>query len=304
MAANGETFLVAVFREFYREVLRLRRKVESGDWLPDPEREREAPASGSPASGLPAPSSEPSETATVAVALPARVPQAGAPQAMAPPPSGSERPEAYPPPGVAPAAVWQELVSFLERQALYARRVGGDFASQVYLQAQYAMAALADEVFLHDTDWGGRETWKSHLLEAKLFGTHRAGEEIFDRIDAVLESGDRVYVELARIYLMALGLGFEGKYRARPGGDAQLAVIRQRLFTFVTQREPAVLEGRERIFPAAYASTLDQGEERKLPHLRPWAWALAILVVLWVTVSFPVWRQVVDDLTPLLDGIL
>src|SRR5262245_45366266 len=70
-----------------------------------------------------------------------------------------------------PTAVWRRLVSLLERQSLDAAQQGGDFAVEIYRRAQYAMAALADEIFLH-VDWAGRESWRDHLLEAKFFGSH------------------------------------------------------------------------------------------------------------------------------------
>src|SRR5215207_2820442 len=82
---------------------------------------------------------------------------------------------------LSPTAVWRTLLALLERQALDASRSGGDFALEVYRRAQYAMAALADEVFLH-LDWPGREAWRSNLLESRLFSSHRAGEELFERI--------------------------------------------------------------------------------------------------------------------------
>ena len=97
-AGHGDTFLLAAFREFYRELLRAKRRVQRGEW-PAVERADDTDP-GSPA-------------------------EAGG-----------------------HGAVWQDLLTLLERQALDAARSGGDIGRELYLQEQYAMASLADETFL------------------------------------------------------------------------------------------------------------------------------------------------------------
>ncbi len=216
-------------------------------------------------------------------------------------------------PDTAPTAVWRSLLTLLERQALDAGRNGGDFALEVYRRAQYAMAALADEIFLH-LDWVGRETWRDHLLEARLFGTHRAGEELFERIEALLRDHDTVYGELARVYLAVLALGFQGKYRGRPDGDRELESYRRRLFRFIFGRDPQTVvaggtggtggTGGERLVPQAYASTLDEVSRSKLPYLKPWLWAVAVLTLLWIAGGHLLWRGTVAGLRPLVDEVL
>lgn len=207
----------------------------------------------------------------------------------------------------APTAVWRSLLTLLERQALEAGRNGGDFALEVYRRAQYAMAALADEVFLN-LDWAGREAWRDHLLEARLFGSHRAGEELFERIEELLRDRDTVYGELARVYLTVLALGFQGKYRGRPDGERELDSYRRRLFRFIFGREPQAVTagggGGERLVPQAYASTLDEGSRTTLPHLKPWLWAMVLLTVLWIAGGHLLWRSTVAGLEPLVDEIL
>lgn len=202
-----------------------------------------------------------------------------------------------------PNAVWQVLLSLLERQALESRRSGGDFAASIYAQAQYVMAALADEIFLH-LDWPSREAWQSNLLEAKLFQSHTAGDVIFERLDELLARTDPVYLELAQIYLAALALGFQGKFRGQDNADLELAAYRRRLLAFITRQEATALEGRERFFSEAYAHTLDRGEGRELPYLRRWVTAFVVLVALWIFGSHLVWWKLTRDLRPLLERIV
>lgn len=186
------------------------------------------------------------------------------------------------------ATVWQSLLGLLERQAIAVRRSGGEYAAEVYREAQYLMAALADEVFLH-LDWHGREDWQSNLLEQRLFGSHNAGDVVFQRIDRILRTRDPLEAELAKVYLLALGLGFQGRFRG-PGGDSRIDGYRRQLFAFVTNEDPDAPREAKPLFPEAYASTLDVGEGRRLAYLRHWIVALLLLVALWLVVADRVWR--------------
>jgi type VI secretion system protein ImpK len=190
----------------------------------------------------------------------------------------------------APSAVWRRLLSLLERQELEASREGGDFAVELFRRAKYAMAALADEVFLN-LPWAGREAWREHLLENRLFGTHRAGEEMFERIEVLLRDRDSAYGELARLYLIVLALGFQGKYRGSPEAERELEDYRRRLFQFIFSRDPRTVRGEEQVVPQAYAATLDEAHPSELPHLKPWLWAIAMVVLLWIAAGHLIWSD-------------
>jgi type VI secretion system protein ImpK len=203
-------------------------------------------------------------------------------------------PDAFRPAGVqveetTAATVWQSLVALLERQAIAVRRSGGEYAAEVYREAQYLMAALADEVFLH-LDWRGREDWQSNLLEQRLFGSHNAGDVVFQRIERILRTRDPLDGELAKVYLMALGLGFQGRWRG-PGGVARIDELRRQLYAFVVNKDPDAAPEAKPLFPEAYASTLDAGEGRRLAYLRHWIVALLLFLVLWVVVADRIWRR-------------
>ncbi|MCB1037238.1 MAG: DotU family type IV/VI secretion system protein [Acidobacteria bacterium] len=266
--AYERSFLTRQFHEFYREVVRLTRRVDSGDWLFDAGGEAPFPA----AAGDPATAERPLEARHL-----------------------EERP--------APSAVWQSLLTLLERQALAARLSGGDFAAEIYRQAQFVMAALGDEIFIH-TAWPGKEAWKERLLEAELFGTHRAGERIFEQIDELLVRRDPIYLDLAQLYLYALALGFEGRYRDQEGGKYSLASYRRRLFNFISGRDPELDSKPEKLFPQTYAHTLDQAVMKRLPYLRPWLYGFAAMLLLWILIAHPVWRGLISDMEPAIRSIL
>jgi len=204
---------------------------------------------------------------------------------------------------LASAAIGKTLLSVLERQALTVRRQAGDYALKVYSEAQYVMAALADETFLH-MDWAGRNAWQANLLEARLFQSHRAGEEIFERLEILLRNRNPVYRGLAEVYLLALGLGFQGRFRGREDGEVRLSTYRRRLFEFLYDRDPELGAASVHLFPQAYANTLDPGDSRQLPYLRPWIFAFAALFAGWALVSIPLWNHLVNEIEPILSRIL
>lgn len=202
------------------------------------------------------------------------------------------------------SATWRRILSILERQEGEAARQGGALAVEHYKRAQYAMAALADEIFLN-LDWPGREAWRQNLVEAKLFGTHRAGEEMFDRIDELLRDRDSGTgnTEIARIFISVLALGFHGRYRGRPDAEQEIETIRRRLYRYIYGHDPRIVRGREAVAPQTYAPTL-QRPRVELPHLKPWIWAIAMITVLWLAGSHLIWTRAVAEISPLVDRIL
>ena len=191
-------------------------------------------------------------------------------------------------------SVWRQLLSLLEQQALNAGQHGGEYGAMFYREAQYVMAALADDIFLH-LPWEGRAAWRDNLLESKLFQSHIAGEQLFDKLERVLQERDPVYAEVAVIYLMALALGFRGKHRDRDD-NGQLQAYRQQLFMFIFRRHPELLSDAKRLFPDAYAHTLADGQATMLPDAWKWLVALGLIATLWLGASYGVWRQFTGDI--------
>jgi len=192
--------------------------------------------------------------------------------------------------------VWQHLHSVLERQALEAGQTGGAFAFEIYREAQYVMAALADEIFLH-LNWDGRANWP--LLESKLFQSHIAGELIFQRLDRLLQRRDPFYLDLAAVYFFALSLGFQGKFR---GTDTMGSLVqyRRQLFAMIYRRNPALFNSATPLFPQTYQSTLDRGAGRKLPSQKVWLGLVAAVLVVWLGASHFAWSSVSSQVSCLM----
>lgn len=202
------------------------------------------------------------------------------------------------PVGLLASEALDKLQSLLEVQALEAGRRGGDFGVLYYKDAQYVMAVLADEIFV-TLDWPGRESWKNDLLETRLFGTYNAGDQFFDRLEAVLGEGERGHPELALVFLMALGLGFKGRYRGRERAP-KLDEYRRRLFEYVYRKRPNLADPTRLIAPQAYRHTAADAAPRLLPAPSRWLWVLGGVALAYLVVSHLVWSGYSDTLRGLL----
>src|SRR5258708_31486976 len=145
----------------------------------------------------------------------------------------------------AEGAEWHTLLRLLSTLEKRAISSGGAFARDVYLEAQFVMASLADEIFLNE-NWQGRRNWL--LLESRLFRSHAAGEEFFDRLDRLLKKRDPVYTDLAAVYFCALSLGFQGKYRDNDPHGA-INHYKRELFALIFRQRPALREPGVLLFP-------------------------------------------------------
>lgn len=207
--------------------------------------------------------------------------------------------EDAPEPVVNAQEIWQRLLILLESQAERASRSGGAFGFEVYREAQYVMAALADEFFLNE-NWPGRRNWP--LLEGRLFHSSAAGEVVFRKLDLLLLQRDPVYVDLAAVYFYALSLGFQGKFR---GNDPQnqLDHYKRQLFAIIFRENPELLQRGNRIFPQTYLHTLKEGKALKLPHPRRWLYLFAGILLVWLIVSHMLWVHVTGPVMEELDLI-
>ncbi|MCB9761318.1 MAG: DotU family type IV/VI secretion system protein [Alphaproteobacteria bacterium] len=188
----------------------------------------------------------------------------------------------------------ERLRVLLEDQALVYHEMGDTIVYQTYRDAQYVMCALADEMLLH-TDWAGRARWKELLLERALFGTHGAGEKLFERMDAMLRDRNPAHRELATVYLAALSLGFRGKLRASEATEA-LRSYRIRLYTLAFGTAPeADPDAKDPLLPQAYENVLDEVVAAPLPDLRPLGILLAVVfTVVGIALNLDWWWSVRD----------
>ncbi len=108
-------------------------------------------------------------------------------------------------------------------------------------ELRYLKAAIADELLL-SRDWPGRACFTDCLVETRLFGSSVAGDEIFRRIGLLLADASGQPSQMAPLYLFAIAIGFEGRYRG-PAAEVELQPLRDALFRKIYQREPELQPG-------------------------------------------------------------
>lgn len=194
------------------------------------------------------------------------------------------------------------LQTFLEQQAVTAAYGGNSFAENYYAEAQFIMVALADEVFLN-IDWPGRPYWEANLLEQRLYNSHSAGQMFFTNLDNLLKNKDPIRVDLATLYLSALGLDFQGKYR-HFDDEGALKAYRKKLFTFINRSEPYLFQVKSALFPEAYSHTLEGSGKKDLPNLRNWYIVFAGLGLTYLLVSYIIWYSATADISRILNRII
>lgn len=181
--------------------------------------------------------------------------------------------------------VRQSLLILLEQQSQRISDIGGSLGFGLFREAEYVMAALADETMLN-ANWSGREQWP--LLEQELFNTHASGDLFFRKLDRLL-SGSSPSNDLAMIYFQALALDFKGRYRdADP--RHQIDRYRRQLFLKIYGHPVSELEP-ESIFPQSYESTAIDDEARRSPSPHLWWFVLGGVVAVWILASTLLWTN-------------
>lgn len=198
--------------------------------------------------------------------------------------------------------ILSRLQTFLEEQSVTAKYGGNIFTEGYYAEAQFIMVSLADEVFLN-LNWPGKRYWEFNLLEQRLYNTHSSGQVFFEKLDDFLKNKDPVRSDLAVLYLNALGLGFQGKFRHFNDVNS-LASYRKRLFVFINRREPYLFQKKIHLFPDAYAHTLEGGEAKELPTLRNWYLVFGGIGLTYLFISYIVWYTATIDIMRIVDRII
>ncbi len=141
-----------------------------------------------------------------------------------------------------------------------------------YDEAQYVMVATADELFI-GLDWDGADNWRLHPLEAELFGTRRAGQEIFLRLERLLDGSNPFNAEMAAVYLAALELGFKGTF-----ADADDTHTLERYETDLRKMIGSSPSTRRPLVPQCYDNTIVAGSGLRMPASRVW-WGASLGLV-------------------------
>lgn len=285
---TNESFLLAQFRDFYTEVIRLKRLIENNGGM--------SVAEITPPDDSDAGSFDPHITAKVPAFDKAMLQTfSGVQQITSLAVRGTFDNASEPTPEQSKLArlVWQNLIALFRRNAVQILRVAGK-PTDNYFEAQYVMAAFADDVFIH-LNWEGKRAWTSNLLETALFRTHLAGEKFFEQLDRLLRDRDPADKSLAAVYLTALSLGFRGKYHGL-NDHGKIRRYRKELYSFVF-RKPADLVGKTKVaFPDTYVTNLRDEKRKKLVNPRVWLAVLGLVLVTYLASSHGIWMSLTSRL--------
>lgn len=174
--------------------------------------------------------------------------------------------------------------------------LGGRLGDQ-HLDPRYVMAALADELMLHEVAWDGRGWWADNLLEQHLFQSSICGEKIFRLGRDLVENRLPGRPDLAMVILLALTLGFRGRYRGVDDGGA-VHELSLRLYELIYRRPPPRGIDWEGVMPDMAVPTLAPGHERRqrVPRLRSWLLVIVLLAAGYWAVSHVLWNGITADL--------
>ncbi|MFL6656562.1 MAG: type IVB secretion system protein IcmH/DotU [Massilia sp.] len=109
----------------------------------------------------------------------------------------------------------QDNVDFAQRMAQFLDEFGrgakkqGASADDIDA-AKYAFCAAVDEIILRSS-FSIREDWSRRPLQLLLFGDQLAGENFYNRLEALRARGS-AHLQALEVFHMCLLLGFQGKY--------------------------------------------------------------------------------------------
>jgi type VI secretion system protein ImpK len=186
----------------------------------------------------------------------------------------------------------RQVLDEQEKQATL--HVGSTFSMVHFRDMHYAMAVLADETFLN-LSWNGARAWRDNMLETQLFASQVAGELIFKKIDALLESHEPITPELATVYLLILSFSFRGKYK--DDSDNKIRWYMDQLYLLANDGLPNRLgDSHRRLVESCYDYTLTEPPLRGLPDVRTWAMWIGGVLLVYTLITYVVWYKLSADI--------
>lgn len=199
------------------------------------------------------------------------------------------------------ARVSARLAGVLRSQRTDIERRGTPAEIDAHARAVYAMAALTDELFILDVDWAGADTWMDVLLEYRLFQSRHAGVRFFAMAEELLASRARepLEAELAAVLVLALRLGFKGRYRGESGVET-LHDLRTRLFRLIERQHDDMADAAS--FPQALTQLQAGGTPARLAPVSPWLMGLVLFACAYLVVSSAIWFSLIEPFRKAIGG--
>lgn len=170
-------------------------------------------------------------------------------------------------------------------------------------EAKYIMTILADEIFIN-MRWEGSKFWRFSLLEKQLFQTEVSGERFFQLLDFSISDANSAKDEIIFLYLMALSLGFKGKYRDAEKGEDYLIWYKDKLYALLHKKPSRLFyPGRACLIENCYVHTISEENKSFIPDTRFWTWVITGIIILYMIISYSVWFGITDDVLDVIKSI-
>jgi len=154
------------------------------------------------------------------------------------------------------ANLQNNLINMIKEEANIISSENGILALANFQECSYIMIALADETFLN-ANWEEKKYWRNNLLEEQYFKSHNAGSSFFERLERFIEERDIQKSEIGILFLYALSLGFEGKFRNHIKKQEILSQIKDKLFKVINRKSPELYKKISPLFPQSQQFTIE-----------------------------------------------
>ena len=182
--------------------------------------------------------------------------------------------------------VRSKIKGLLDDQLESVNREG--YSVENYKQTRFAMLAWIDELIMN-SDWEHRQEWQKQLLQAEFYRTTNAGEEFFERLDALHQEQK----EVREIFHLCLCLGFKGRYCWDDDKPKLDEIIRHNYLLVPEPRIDVRDLGLEKLSPAGYPGNEEHAKPQKKARpreSRKVVYALFLVAPVVCAVLFMVYR--------------
>jgi type VI secretion system protein ImpK len=152
--------------------------------------------------------------------------------------------------------------------------------------------------------WEGAKYWRLTLLEKQIFQTEVAGDRFFALLDEIVSNYNQNNEEIVFVYLMALSLGFRGKYRDVEGAETHILRYKNSLYSALNSKPSGLFyPGRSHMIESCYTFTDTESNDLQLPDVRFWSWCVIAVVSTYIVVSYAMWYGITSEISEVLNKI-
>lgn len=182
-------------------------------------------------------------------------------------------------------AVSAKLQTWIEKKRNSARKVLTEKEFNRINETLFVAAALADELFILEIDWPGKNHWHSVLLEERVFHSCYAGERFYTGVVKLLNERilDPQQRNLVAVYFMAMRLGFAGRYRDQA---KRLNFVRQQLYK---RMNGGMDDDHMLVCDQAYDHLFVSVQEHRLAPLARWKKSITQAFLVYLLLGWIIW---------------